>query len=76
MNYYRARPGSQALHVALARLTGQEITKNRNQHGITVLMDMSTFYDTIDLQTLAQAAQQLNYPPLPLWACAPALHWA
>ena len=31
---------------------------------MTVLMDMSTFYDTIDLDRLQQEALQLDYPPL------------
>ena len=69
MNYDRARPGAQVLHVALARLMRQEITKSRCLHGITVLMDMSTFYDTIDLQTLAKAAQELHHFPFG-WQCS------
>lgn len=48
-------------------MAAQEVNKARGTHGITVLMDMSTFYDCIDLRTLATAAQELNYPALPLW---------
>ena len=66
MDYDRARPGATALHVALERLLRQETTKSLEQHGITVLLDMSTFYDTLDLQRLQQTAQDLQYPPLPL----------
>ena len=36
------------------------------QPGVTVLLDMSTFYDTLDLQRLQQTAQDLDYPPLGL----------
>ena len=42
----------------------QEVTKARKQHGITVLMDMSTFYDTIHLASLQEEAIKLDYPPL------------
>ena len=61
MNHDKARPGANVLHVALAR---QEITKARQQHGITVLMDTSTFYDTIHLARLQDEAVKLQYPPL------------
>ena len=52
MDYDRARPGATALHVALERLLRQETAKSLEKHGITVLLDMSTFYDTLDLQQL------------------------
>ena len=45
MDYDRARPGATALHVALERLLRQESAKALDIHGITVLLDMSTFYD-------------------------------
>ena len=66
MDYDRARPGATALHVALERLLRQESNKTLALHGITVLLDMSTFYDTIDLQKLQTVAQALEYPPLAL----------
>lgn len=66
MNYDKARPGAQVLHVALARLIRQEITQNVRKRVITVLMGTSTFYDAIDIDVLAQAAHDLQYPPLPL----------
>ena len=66
MDYDRARPGATALHVALERLLRQETAKSLERHGVTVLLDMSTFYDTLDLQKLQQTAQDLNYPPLAL----------
>ena len=65
MSHDRARPGANVLHVALERLR-QEVTKARQQHGITVLMDMSTFYDTINLRRLQEEAIGLDYPPLML----------
>ena len=66
MSHDRARPGANVLHVALERLLRQEVTKARQQHGITVLMDMSTFYDTINLVKLQEEAIDLDYPPLML----------
>ena len=66
MDYDRARPGATALHVALERLLRQETAKSLDKHGITVPLDMSTFYDTLDLQKLQQTAQELQYPPLAL----------
>ena len=47
MDHDRARPRANVLHVALERLLRQEVHKARGYHGVTVLMDMSTFYDTI-----------------------------
>ena len=65
MDYDRARPGATALHVALERLLRQESNKTLGKHGVTILLDMSTFYDTIDLNTLQQVAQSLNSCPGP-----------
>ena len=66
MSHDRARPGANVLHVALERLLRQEVTKARQHRGITVLMDMSTFYDTINLRKLQEEAIGLDYPPLML----------
>ena len=44
MNHDRARPGANVLQVALERLLRQEVYRANGQHGVTVLMDMSTFY--------------------------------
>ena len=66
MEHDRARPGANVLYVALERLGRQEVQKARGLHGVTahVLMDMSTFYDTIQLDRLQQEAIKLGYPPL------------
>ena len=66
MDHDKARPGANVLFVALERLLRQEVHRARGRHGITVLMDMSTFYDTIPLEKLQQEAIKLNYPPLHL----------
>ena len=66
MDHDRARPGANVLYVALERLLRQEVQRARGCQGITVLMDMSTFYDTIPLDRLQQEAIKLNYPPLHL----------
>lgn len=60
MDHDKARPGACALHVALARLLRQEVHKARHKHGVTVLMDMSTFYDTIHLSRLQEEAVKLG----------------
>ena len=36
----------------------------RQKHGVTLLMDMSTFYDTIHLSRLQEEAVKLGYPVL------------
>ena len=54
------------LYVALERLLRQEVHRANGRHGVTCLMDMSTFYDTINLQQLQEEALKLNYPPLML----------
>ena len=66
MNHDKARPGAHVLYVALERLLRQEVHRANGRHGVTCLMDMSTFYDTINLQQLQHEALQLNYPPLML----------
>ena len=66
MQHDRARPGAQVLHVALERLLRQEVHRATGRYGVTCLMDMSTFYDTINLQRLQTEALKLQYPPLML----------
>ena len=66
MNHDKARPGAHALYVALVRLLRQEVHRANGRHGVTCLVDMSTFYDTINLQQLQAEALKLNYPPLML----------
>ena len=63
MHHDRARPGAQVLQVALERLLRQEVHRANRRHGVTVLMDLSTFYDTIKLQQLQDQAIAINYPP-------------
>ena len=64
MNHDRARPGANVLQVALERLLRQEVHKANGLHGVTILMDMSMFYDTINLDRLQDKALKLQYPPL------------
>ena len=64
MNHDRARPGAQVLYVALERLLRQEVHRANGRHGVTCLMDMPTFYDTIKLTRLQTEALRLQYPPL------------
>ena len=58
MNHDRARPGANVLHVALERLLRQEVQIDAES--------LSTFYDTIQLQSLQDQAMAINYPPLML----------
>lgn len=64
MDHDRARPGANVLHVALERLLRQEAHKAHGHHGVTALMDMSTFYDAAHLTRLQEEAVRLNSPPL------------
>lgn len=48
----------------MERLLRQEVHRARQRYGVTVLMDMSTFYDTIQLNKLQDEAVKLAYPPL------------
>ena len=66
MAHDRARPGANVLHVALERLLRQEVHRARGLRGVTVLMDMSTFYGTINLSRLQEEAMKLGYPQLML----------
>lgn len=56
MDHDKARPGAQVIQVALESLQRQEVRRANGRHGLTVLMDMSTFYDTIQLDRLQQEA--------------------
>ena len=66
MEYDKARPGSDVLTVALMRLVKSETSKALGRHHVTLLCDMSNFYDKIPLAKLPDAANALCYPPLPL----------
>ena len=66
MEHDRARPGAQVLQVALERLLRREVHRANGCHGVTCLMDMSTFYDTINLTRLQQEAlQPCSFTPAP-----------
>ena len=56
MDHDKARRGANVLLVALGRLLRQEARKAHGRHSVTVLMDMSTFYDAIQLTRLQEEA--------------------
>ena len=64
--YDKARPGFCVLDVALQRLLQTEVAKELGEHTITLLCDMSNFYDKITLKTLPANALEYDYPALPL----------
>ena len=74
MNHDRARPGATVLYVALERLLRQEVHRANGRHGVTCLMDMSTFYDTINLQQLQTEA--LKLPSAHAGNGAPGVPWS
>ena len=62
MDHDRARPGACVLHVALERLLRQKVHRARHKSGLTVLMDMSTFYDTTS--STSSKKKQSSWPIL------------
>ena len=58
----RAIPGTECLQVALRRAFVTEHSQALNKTVISVLLDMSNFYDRINLQKLAERWISSNYP--------------
>ena len=64
MPWERAKPGSQCLHIALNRLLRAEVNSADQKFVVSTLIDLSNFYDRIDLQLLAERWSEVQYPPL------------
>ncbi len=59
-----AVPGKCTLDVSLKRLMSFENAKAGGEHRITLFLDLSTFYEAVDLEALVHTATQLQFPPL------------
>ncbi|CAE7388393.1 unnamed protein product, partial [Symbiodinium microadriaticum] len=57
-----AKPGSTCLCVAVHRVFQSELGRATLQSRVTCYLDLTTFYETISHQRLAQAAKELAYP--------------
>lgn len=55
------------LQVSLLRLIRAETAKGLNLHQVSVLLDLSNFYDKIDHDLLIQEALELGFPPMILY---------
>lgn len=64
MPWERAIPGTECLQVALRRAFSVEHHKALNRTVISVLWDLSNFYDRLDLERLYDKWKSANYPPL------------
>ena len=64
MPWERAKPGSQCLHIALSRLLRAEVNSADQKFVVSTLIDLSNFYDRIDLQLLSERWSEVQYPPL------------
>ena len=62
MPWERARPGCQVLHIALKRLLQAEVMTANKRFVVSVLCDLSNFYDRISLSKLTERWQQVRYP--------------
>ena len=64
MPWERAKPGSQCLHIALNRLLRAEVNSADQKFVVSASIDLSNFYDRIDLRLLAERWSEVQYPPL------------
>ena len=62
--YDQAAPGRCCLDVALRRLLRSEITKVEATHGVTLFVDLQTFFDTCRYENLVRQGEELNFPPI------------
>ncbi|CAE7793343.1 unnamed protein product, partial [Symbiodinium necroappetens] len=60
-------PGHSCLDIAVRRLIQYECTQTRNEHRITLYLDLSCFYETISHSRLLAHAEEVSFPPLLLW---------
>ena len=62
--YDQAAPGRCCLDVALRRLVRSEITKVESTHGVTLFVDLQTFFDTCRYEHLVRQGGDLKFPPI------------
>ena len=58
----RSMPGTQVMHVALMRLLKCEVSRAVNRHVISLLIDLQCFYDSVDLASLLELWEPLDFP--------------
>ena len=63
MPWERAKPGNQCLHIALRRLLRSEVFTAQKKFAVSVLCDLSFFYDRISLVKLSERWSTVQYPP-------------
>ena len=60
----QARVGVSAIEVGAARLLRTEIHAAHDLHGVTLFIDLSTFFESVDHTRLIQVAGEVGFPPL------------
>ena len=66
----RALPGHSSLDTALARTARQEVCKHTRKHGVTALVDLSSFYELVPHAVLLREGLDKGFPPVLLNAAA------
>ena len=69
MPWERSTPGSQCLHIAVGRLLRTEIQKAGGKFVVSLLLDMSNFYDRVSLVKLTERFKEVEFPPLAAMVC-------
>ena len=59
----KARVGVSAIEVGAARLLRTEIHGAHDLHGVTLFIDLSTFFESVDHTRLIQVAGEVGFPP-------------
>ena len=60
----QARVGVSAIEVGAARLLRTEVHAAHDMHGVTLFVDLSTFFESVDHARLIQVADEVGFPPL------------
>ncbi|CAE7258263.1 unnamed protein product [Symbiodinium sp. CCMP2592] len=66
----RALPGHSSLDTALARTARHEVCKHTRKHGVTALVDLSSFYELVPHTILLREGLEKAFPPVLLNAAA------
>ena len=64
LKWDQARVGVSAIEVGAARLLRAEIHAAHGLHGVTLFVDLSTFFESVDHGRLIQVAGEVGFPPL------------
>ena len=64
MPWEKSVPGSQCLWIALRRLFKCEVNRTSEKYVVSILCDLSNFYDCIDLSKLSRRWEQASFPPV------------